>query len=84
MPEKAEDWVDIKALEWLAREPYGVSTDEELLPSLAALLREVRRETRLADACIAGGHTGPGNTLATAEGYSNACREISATLRAKP
>lgn len=30
---------------------------------------------------IAGGHTGPGNTLETCHGYSNACREISATLR---
>lgn len=47
-------------------------------------LREVylqaRREAFRDAAQIAGGHTGPGNTFAGAEAYSNACREIRARL----
>jgi hypothetical protein len=38
---------------------------------------------REACARVAGGMTGPGNTVAQCAGYSDACREIAAAIRAR-
>lgn len=58
--------------------PPGLPREDIERVVAEAVLKE-----RKACADTAGGMTGPGNTVEDCHGYSNACREISAAIRAR-
>ncbi len=85
-----KDGYEVKALELIGHEDCPHWKDDNFYCLKCYKAEPISRALRLAAAeafeeaaGVAGGHTGPGNTLGTSEGYSNACREIRATLCAR-
>jgi hypothetical protein len=61
---------------WVGSEEHQDEMAKVSRPILRALVAETIKRCE----GIAAGHTGPGNPPETCHGYSNACREIKATL----